>query len=47
MSILARPTVLDEPHHDGSDPYVDDNGALRVHVPREVDVVALRYVEDG
>ena len=47
MSILARPTLLDEPHHDGSDLYVDDDGALRVHVPRDVDVVALRYVEDG
>jgi len=47
MSVLARPTLLDEPHHNGSDLYVDDNGALRVRVPSDVDVVALRYVEDG
>jgi alpha-glucosidase len=38
--------LLDEPHHDGSELYVRD-GVLRVHVPRAVDTVALRYVEDG
>jgi alpha-glucosidase len=39
-------SLLDEPHHDGSDLYVRD-GRLRVLVPRPVDTVALRYVEDG
>ena len=46
MSVLAAPTLLDEPHHDGSSLYVDDR-LLRVQVPRAVDKVVLRYVEDG
>jgi alpha-glucosidase len=46
MSLVETRTLLDEPHHDGSDLYVDGDNA-RVHVPRDVDTVALRYVEDG
>ena len=46
MSILETRTLLDQPHHDGSELYVDGD-ELRVHVPRGVDTVALRYVEDG
>ena len=38
--------LLDEPHHDGSSLCVEGD-VLRVHVPRDVDAVALRYVEDG
>jgi alpha-glucosidase len=44
---LQRATsLLDEPHHDGSELYVRD-GDVRIHVPRAVDTVALRYVENG
>ena len=46
MSVIGAATLLDEPHHDGSELYVDDD-VLRVHVPRDVDAVVLRYVEDG
>jgi alpha-glucosidase len=47
MSLLQATTLLDAPHHDGSDMYVDDDGLRRAYVPRAVDAVALRYVEDG
>jgi alpha-glucosidase len=47
-------TLLDEPHHDGSDLYVLDrpdepggDAAVRVRVPQDVETVALRWVEDG
>jgi len=47
-------SLLDEPHHDGSDVYVLERptelggeAVVRVHVPRDVDTVALRWVEDG
>jgi alpha-glucosidase len=46
MSLVETRTLLDEPHHDGSDLYVDGD-IVRVHVPRDIDIVALRYVEDG
>jgi alpha-glucosidase len=46
MSALETRTLLDEPHHDGSGLYLDGD-TLRVHVPLDVDAVALRYVEDG
>jgi alpha-glucosidase len=46
MSLLVTRTLLDEPHHDGSELYVDGD-TLRVHVPLDVDAVVLRYVEDG
>jgi alpha-glucosidase len=46
MSLLRRARCLDEPHHDGSELYVDGD-ELRVHVPLDVDAVVLRYVEDG
>jgi alpha-glucosidase len=39
-------TLLDEPHHDGSELYVDGD-VLRVHVAGDLDSVVLRYVEDG
>jgi alpha-glucosidase len=39
-------SLLSEPHHDGSELYVRGD-ALRVRVPRGVDTVVLRYVEDG
>jgi alpha-glucosidase len=47
-------SLLDEPHHDGSDVYVLERptelggeAVVRVHVPRDVETVALRWVEDG
>jgi alpha-glucosidase len=50
----AQATMLAEPHHDGSDLYVlerpDDLGGeavVRVHAPRGMDGVVLRYTEDG
>jgi alpha-glucosidase len=46
MSVLETRTLLDEPHHDGSELYVEGD-LLRVRVPKEVDSVYLRYVEDG
>jgi alpha-glucosidase len=46
VSVLETRTLLDAPHHDGSELYVDGD-TLRVHVPLDVDSVALRYVEDG
>ena len=46
MSVLETRTLLDEPHHDGSELYVDGD-TLRVHVPVDVESVVLRYVEDG
>jgi alpha-glucosidase len=46
MSVLETRTLLDAPHHDGSELYVDGD-TLRVHVPLDVGSVALRYVEDG
>ena len=46
MSVLETRTLLDEPHHDGSEVYVDGD-TLRVHVPVDVESVVLRYVEDG
>ena len=47
MSMVEIATLLDEPHHDGSDFYAGDDGAVRIHVPQDVDSVTLRYVEDG
>jgi alpha-glucosidase len=47
MSTVESVTLLDQPHHDGSDVYAAGDGRLRVHVPPPVDLVALRYVEDG
>ena len=46
MSLLETRTLLDEPHHDGSELYVDGED-VRVLVPVDVDALALRYVEDG
>jgi alpha-glucosidase len=50
----AKMTMLEEPHHDGSDLYVlerpDDLGGeavVRVLAPRGMDGVVLRYTEDG
>ncbi len=43
-------TLLDEPHHDGSERYVleqADEAVVRIRVPRSVDAVVLRYTEDG
>jgi alpha-glucosidase len=39
-------SLLDQPHHDGSEVYVAGD-VLRIHVPLAVDTVVLRYVEDG
>jgi alpha-glucosidase len=47
MSLVATETLLDEPHHDGSGLYVDEDGTVRAYIPRDVDTVAVRYVEDG
>jgi alpha-glucosidase len=46
MSVLANTALLDAPHHDGSPLYMRDD-LVRLRVPRAVDTVALRYVEDG
>ena len=46
MSVVETRTLLDAPHHDGSELYVDGD-VLRVQVPGGVDSVVLRYVEDG
>ena len=50
---IAR-SLLDEPHHDGSDIYVLERptelggeAVVRVDVPGDVEAVALRWVEDG
>jgi alpha-glucosidase len=47
-------SLLDEPHHDGSDVYVlkrptelGGEAVIRIHVPGDVETVALRWVEDG
>jgi alpha-glucosidase len=47
-------SLLDEPHHDGSELYVleraeelGEEAVVRVRVPRAVETVVLRYVEDG
>jgi len=47
-------SLLDEPHHDGSELYVlerpeelGEEAVVRVRVPRDVETVVLRYVEDG
>jgi len=46
-------TLLDEPHHDGSDLFVErpaephGEAVVRVQVPKDVDTVAVRWVEDG
>jgi alpha-glucosidase len=55
MSAAVLPaTLLDEPHHDGSELYVLERptqlggeAVVRVDVPREVETVAVRWVEDG
>ncbi|MDX6400853.1 MAG: alpha-glucosidase [Gaiellaceae bacterium] len=46
--------LLDQPHHDGSDLYVLERptelggeAVVRVHIPVDVENVALRWVEDG
>jgi alpha-glucosidase len=51
---LEHRTLLDEPHHDGSDLYVlerprelGDEAVVRIRVPQAVDTVALRYVGNG
>jgi alpha-glucosidase len=47
-------TLLDEPHHDGSELYVVEqpdapggDAVVRARVPVDVDTVAVRWVEDG
>ena len=47
-------SLLEQPHHDGSEVYVAERpeelggeAVVRVRVPREVGAVALRYVENG
>ncbi len=47
MSTVEPSRCSTQPHHDGSDVYAAEDGRLRVHVPRSVELVALRYVEDG
>jgi alpha-glucosidase len=55
MSATTLPrTLLDEPHHDGSELYVLERptelggeAVVRVDVPCEVDTVVVRWVEDG
>jgi len=46
-------TLFDEPHHDGSELYVERPDApggeavVRLRAPLGVDTVAVRWVEDG
>jgi alpha-glucosidase len=47
-------SLLDQPHHDGSELYVVERpdqlggeAVVRIRVPRDVDSVALRWIEDG
>jgi alpha-glucosidase len=55
MSVAATEvgTLLDQPHHDGSELYVverpeqEGEAVVRIHVPGDVETVALRRVEDG
>jgi alpha-glucosidase len=55
MSTFALPaTLLDEPHHDGSELYVLEKptelggeAVVRIDVPHDVETVAVRRVEDG
>lgn len=56
LAQAAAATLLDQPHHDGSDLYVSqrpaepgDEAVLRLRVPRgaAVDGVMLRYLDDG
>jgi alpha-glucosidase len=55
MSATTLPrTLLDEPHHDGSELWVldrptelGDEAVVRIDVPRHVDTVVVRWVEDG
>jgi alpha-glucosidase len=49
-----RRTLLDEPHHDGSDVYVlerpdalGDEAVVRIRMSQPVEAVVLRYVENG
>lgn len=51
---LRARTLLDEPHHDGSEAYVPERpdelggrAVVRLLVPRGAEAVALRYVRDG
>jgi alpha-glucosidase len=56
MTTAAIPasTLLDEPHHDGSDLYVLERptelggeATVRIDVPCDIETVAVRWVEDG
>ena len=53
-TVAIAGSLLDEPHHDGSDIYVLERptelggeAVVRVDVPGDVEAVALRWVEDG
>jgi alpha-glucosidase len=53
-SVEPRMSLLDEPHHDGSDVYVlerpselGEEAVVRIRVPQSVDAVVLRYVGSG
>jgi alpha-glucosidase len=54
LATAEAPTLLDEPHHDGSELYVlehpeeiGDEAVGRGRASRELDAVAVRWVEDG
>jgi alpha-glucosidase len=54
IAVDAHATLLEQPHHDGSDLYVveraqaiGDENVVRVRLPQDVDQVVLRYVGNG
>jgi alpha-glucosidase len=54
VALNLRGSLLEQPHHDGSDVYVlkrprelGDEAVVRVRVSQDTDSVLLRYVEDG
>jgi alpha-glucosidase len=53
-TVATGTSLLDQPHHDGSDVYVLERprelggeAVVRIRLPQSVDTVVLRYVEDG
>jgi alpha-glucosidase len=53
-TVATGTSLLDQPHHDGSDVYVLERprelggeAIVRIRLPQSVDTVVLRYVEDG
>jgi alpha-glucosidase len=54
VALAQETSLLDQPHHDGSEVYVLERpvelggeAVVRIRVPQSVDAVVLRYVENG